>query len=226
MTIAARAAALTESEASPKRSVRSSGVRLLALCLVAVCLIAYSVYAEHQRKVTAKFKAHEQAAQRATKDAADRKAREQQREAAALIRARQEAERRAAMSPIQIREKNIREQFSIWDGSHNATEAAIKARMHNPDSYKHVKTVYSDNGMKKGLSVQTTFRGTNAFGAVVTNIAVAKVDDAGHVITLEMLNLRRTSPDPTNAAVFPLEIASPTSPDAAGMGSTHVRQSR
>lgn len=188
--MAARVAAPPKSEGSPSPATRKAGVRLLVLCVVAGGLIAYALYADHQRKVAAELRIKVHSEQRAAKEVADAKARQQQREAAIQARAREEAERRAAMSPIQLRQESLKGQFSLWDGSHNATEAAIKTRMHNPDSYKHVKTVYSDNGPGRGLTVQTTFRGTNSFGAIVTNTAVAKVDDTGRVLSLEMLNLR------------------------------------
>ncbi len=188
--MAGRAAASTLSERSPNRSTPRLSTRLFVLCVVAGGLIAYAVYANNQRRLGAEIKTTEQAAQRAAKEAADAKARQQQREAAVEMRAREEAERRAAMSPIQVRQEGIKGQLNLWDGSHNAAEAAIKARMHNPDSYKHVKTAYSDNGIGRGLTVQTTFRGTNSFGAIVTNVAVAEIDDSGRVLSLEMLNIR------------------------------------
>lgn len=190
MALAAKATESSNPKPTPKPKVRIADHRLFVLCIVAMCLIVYSVYAYHQRKIAVAVKAREQSEQRALREAADRLAERQKREAAAEARAASEAERRAARTPSQVREEKLREQFSIWDGSHNATEAAIKARMHNPDSYKHVKTVYSDSGYGKGLTIQTTFRGTNAFGGVVTNLAVAKVDDEGHVTTLEISTRR------------------------------------
>jgi hypothetical protein len=54
--------------------------------------------------------------------------------------------------------------------------------MNDPDSYKHVETVYSDMG--DYLVVRTTFRGKNAFGGVVTNWIKAKVDLNGNVISV------------------------------------------
>lgn len=80
------------------------------------------------------------------------------------------------------RKKRIESQFSAWDGSHRSLERVVKSSMHNPDSYEHVKTVYWDR--KDHLVVQTTFRGTNGFGGVVTNSAKAKVSLDGVVIAL------------------------------------------
>lgn len=81
------------------------------------------------------------------------------------------------------REKNIERQFSAWDGSHRKLEALIKSSMHNPSSFEHVRTVYSQ--YKDFLVVRTTFRGTNAFGAVVTNAVKARVNiDDGEVVEI------------------------------------------
>jgi hypothetical protein len=52
--------------------------------------------------------------------------------------------------------------------------------MNDPDSYDHVETRYSDKG--DHLIVKTTFRGKNAFGGVVKNWVIAKVDLNGNVI--------------------------------------------
>jgi hypothetical protein len=75
------------------------------------------------------------------------------------------------------------EQFSQWDGSHRNVEAAIKARMNDPDSYKHVETKYKETST--GAVIYTKFRGKNGFGAVITNAAVATVDFDGTVLSLE-----------------------------------------
>lgn len=80
----------------------------------------------------------------------------------------------------EIRKEQIEKNFSAWDGSHFGLTALIKKTMNNPDSYKHVETVYWDKG--DHLVVKTTFRGTNVFGGVVTNWVMAKVDLNGNVI--------------------------------------------
>ncbi len=73
----------------------------------------------------------------------------------------------------------LREDFSSWDGSYRPLEKLIKKAMHNPDSYDHVKTttrmVYS--GIKRPyMLVNTSYRGTNTFGAIVTSTVSIKVD--------------------------------------------------
>lgn len=80
----------------------------------------------------------------------------------------------------EIRKEQIEKQFSAWDGSHPGLTTLIKKTMNDPDSYKHVETVHWDKG--DHLVVKTTFRGKNAFGGVVTNWVMAKVDLNGNVI--------------------------------------------
>jgi uncharacterized protein (UPF0297 family) len=82
----------------------------------------------------------------------------------------------------EARKKKIETQFSPWDGSHRNLERVIKDSMNDPDSYDHVETVYWDRG--DHLVVRTTFRGKNAFGAVVKNSVKAKVSLDGQVLQL------------------------------------------
>lgn len=95
-----------------------------------------------------------------------------------------EAERqaRAAASERAALEASIKSQFSGWDGSHRNVEAALKAQMKNPKSYEHVETRYSVGA--DSITVVTTYRGTNGFGAVVTSQAIATVDKTGNVLSL------------------------------------------
>jgi len=80
------------------------------------------------------------------------------------------------------RKKKIESQFSAWDGSHRGLDRLIKNTLNDPDSYDHVETVYWDMG--KYLVVKTTFRGKNAFGAVVLNWVKAKSDMDGNIIEI------------------------------------------
>ena len=97
-------------------------------------------------------------------------------------------ERRAAeetardMANRAEQKKKIEAQFSSWDGSHRNLEKEVKSRMHNPASYKHVSTSFINVGTH--LIVNTTFRGTNAFGGIVTNSMRAKVDFDGNIIEM------------------------------------------
>mgnify|MGYP001282484131 CR=1 FL=1 len=83
---------------------------------------------------------------------------------------------------VELREEKIRSGFSSWDGSHIGLEKIIKQSMHNPDSYKHVKTTYIEDGNE--LTVATQYRGTNSFGGVVTSQVIAKTDLDGNVIKI------------------------------------------
>jgi hypothetical protein len=80
----------------------------------------------------------------------------------------------------EAREKQIEEQFSVWDGSHRNLERVIKKAMNDPDSYEHDKTVYWDRG--DHLVVKTTYRGKNGFGGVVRNFVKAKVSLEGQIL--------------------------------------------
>jgi hypothetical protein len=80
----------------------------------------------------------------------------------------------------QIRTERIEKNFSAWDGSHMGLVELIKKMMNDPGSYEHVETVYWDKG--DHLIVKTTFRGKNAFGGVVKNWVMAKVDLNGNVL--------------------------------------------
>lgn len=80
------------------------------------------------------------------------------------------------------RKEQIERGFNSWDGSHINLTSRIKSSMNDPNSYEHVKTTYLDNG--DYLIVETTFRGSNAFGGIVTQTVSAKVGLSGNVISL------------------------------------------
>ncbi len=80
------------------------------------------------------------------------------------------------------RKEKIESQFSAWDGSHSNLTTFIKNNMNDRKSYEHVKTVSWDNG--NYLIVQTTFRGKNAFGALVLNTVKAKVSLDGEILEI------------------------------------------
>lgn len=85
-------------------------------------------------------------------------------------------------TPEQVRKERIEKNFSAWDGSHTGLTQIIKKSMNDPNSYDHEETVYWDKG--DYLLVKTTFRGKNAFGGVVKNSVMAKVDLNGNVIEI------------------------------------------
>lgn len=76
-------------------------------------------------------------------------------------------------------------QFSGWDGSHYNVKEYVKDRMHNPSSFEHVETRYEVRNDSTELWVQMTYRGTNAFGGVVTNRILAKCTILGNVLSIE-----------------------------------------
>lgn len=81
------------------------------------------------------------------------------------------AEKRAkveAAAAIKELVRGPRPTNSAWDGSVSSVERAIKANMHDPGSYSHVSTTVP---VAEGdyWTVVSTFRGKNAFGALVLN---------------------------------------------------------
>lgn len=100
----------------------------------------------------------------------------------------------ATSSPLsaqEIKENSAQEllfsQFSGFNGSHAALVTKVKNTMHNPDSFEHVDTIYywTDETKKSAgdkITVRMTYRGTNAFGGVVTETVMAQVDTHGNVL--------------------------------------------
>ena len=86
------------------------------------------------------------------------------------------------LSKEEERKALIGKSFSDWDGSHIKLEEYIKSNMNDPKSYEHIETKYWD--YDNYLIVQTSFRGKNAFGALVRNQIKAKVDINGEVIEI------------------------------------------
>ncbi|NLX26982.1 MAG: hypothetical protein GXY61_13665 [Lentisphaerae bacterium] len=96
-----------------------------------------------------------------------------------------EEEQRKAVEAEQLaaeRMERIEKGFSAWDGSHIELTKVIKNAMYNPESYKHVKTTFSDLG--EHLLVFTTYRGSNAFGGIIPNTITAKCDLDGNVLEI------------------------------------------
>lgn len=84
---------------------------------------------------------------------------------------------------ISQRQNKIRQQFSVWDGSHSALKSYIKENMNDPSSFDHIKTTYSDKG--EYLLVQMKFRVKNSFGAKVVEMVTAKVDLDGNILSIK-----------------------------------------
>ncbi|NRN18105.1 hypothetical protein HKT11_01835 [Serratia marcescens] len=67
--------------------------------------------------------------------------------------------------------------FSGWDGSYRPLEKLIKKSMNDDSSYKHVETMsHLVLGKDPHAVVKTRFKGTNAYGGVVTQTVTARVD--------------------------------------------------
>ena len=93
-----------------------------------------------------------------------------------------EAEQIAQIEAKTKRDKAIKSQFSPWNGSHDALTRYIKKNMNDPDSYEHVETRWIDKG--DFILVIATYRGKNAFGGVVKNTTMAKVDISGNILEI------------------------------------------
>lgn len=71
----------------------------------------------------------------------------------------------------------FRDNFSGWNGSYRPLEKLIKRSMNDDSSYKHVETVsHLVLGKDPHAVVKTRFKGTNAYGGIVTQTVTARVD--------------------------------------------------
>jgi len=92
---------------------------------------------------------------------------------------------RAAADKVAARKDAVKRLFSPWDGSVHVVEEGIKARLKDPDSYKHVETRASDPGVGD-VTVVTQYRAKNSFNAVITSVATAVVSPDGVLVSLSM----------------------------------------
>lgn len=92
---------------------------------------------------------------------------------------------RAAAEKVASRKNAVKLLFSPWDGSVHVVEEGIKARLKDPDSYKHVETRASDPGVGD-VTVVTQYRAKNSFNAVITSVATAVVSPNGVLVSLSM----------------------------------------
>ena len=71
-----------------------------------------------------------------------------------------------------------------FDGSIKPVVEYVKSHMKNPDSFKHVKTEwFISTDADRQYIVRMQYRGTNSFGAVVTENVELIVDQEGRIIT-------------------------------------------
>ena len=84
----------------------------------------------------------------------------------------------------------IAKQFSSWDGSHYKLKAFIKNQLKDPDSFKHLETVYKKTGNGETLIVCCSYTATNSFGGRVRNevCAETRINDGVIIKVLSGLN--------------------------------------
>lgn len=80
------------------------------------------------------------------------------------------------------KEEMIAQQFNPMDGGHYRLERLIKQNLNDPDSYQHDQTRYTIGD--ESLTVYTSYRARNAFGGMVREEVVARVDMQGNVIEI------------------------------------------
>jgi len=82
-----------------------------------------------------------------------------------------------AKEPKTMKER-IERHMSGFNGAHRGLEAHIKSTMNDPDSYQHVSTSYVPprGNSDESVIVETTFRGKNRLGGVVTQTIRARCD--------------------------------------------------
>jgi hypothetical protein len=93
----------------------------------------------------------------------------------------------AKADAVAARQAAVKLLFSPWDGSVHSVEEAIKSRLKDPDSYKHVETRFADSG-SGDVTVFTQYRARNSFNAVVPGTATAVVTPSGELVSFTMNN--------------------------------------
>jgi hypothetical protein len=89
---------------------------------------------------------------------------------------------KAPPTQAELEFERVRHRFA--GGRHTNTVAIVKKAMHNPSSFEHVSTRYVI-GDDMSLIIFMTYRGTNAFGAIVTNEVKAAFDSRDNLIYIE-----------------------------------------
>lgn len=93
----------------------------------------------------------------------------------------------AKADAVAARQAAVKLLFSPWDGSVHSVEEAIKSRLKDPDSYKHVETRFTDSG-SGNVTVFTQYRARNSFNAVVPGTATAVVSPTGELVSFTLNN--------------------------------------
>ena len=105
------------------------------------------------------------------------------REAKPMVAAAQAQQARD--QAVAARQEAVKRLFSPWDGSVRSVEEAIKARLKDPDSYKHVETRFKDSGVGN-VTVFTQYRARNSFNALIPGIATTVVSPTGELVSFTM----------------------------------------
>ena len=89
----------------------------------------------------------------------------------------------AKAKALSIKQEFLQLAGQFLSGRHLNTADYIKERLHNPKSFEHVKTKIIQTNKKEGFRIiNITYRGTNAFGAIVKQDTRVKVDMKGNVL--------------------------------------------
>lgn len=65
--------------------------------------------------------------------------------------------------------------FSAWNGAHPELVGAVRASLHDPDSFEHVRTVLAGQDGSPRRAVVMTYRARNRLGGTVTARASATI---------------------------------------------------
>lgn len=76
----------------------------------------------------------------------------------------------------------VKNQFSVWDGSHTVLVKMLKENLNDPKSFQHVETTCKDNG--DHLIVKMTYRAKNAFGGLILQNITAKADYKTNMVSV------------------------------------------
>lgn len=98
----------------------------------------------------------------------------------AMVKAQQ-----AQTQAVADRQAAVKRLFSPWDGSVHSVEEAVKARLKDPGSYKHIETRYTDFGTGN-IKIFTQYRARNSFNALIPESATAEVSPTGELVSFSM----------------------------------------
>lgn len=97
-----------------------------------------------------------------------------------------------APAPYSYKEEqlNIQKQFSLADGMHYELMKKTILHMHNPNSFKHMKTNYFINrdadGHAETLNITMVFQGIDDFGDIYVSTANATADLDGKILDFKL----------------------------------------